>query len=54
MGRPITIGADEALTLRLPSELADAIDAAAQAAGVTRSEWLRATLEHATRRRRAA
>jgi hypothetical protein len=45
MGRPVTIGGDEFVGLRLPSDLLGAIDAYAVANGLKRSEAIRHLIE---------
>ena len=45
MGRPVTVGGDEFVGLRLPSALLDVIDAYAEANGLKRSEAIRHLIE---------
>jgi hypothetical protein len=43
-GRPVTVGGESAavvMPVRMPSSLVARIDAAADSAGITRSQWLR-------------
>jgi hypothetical protein len=54
VGRPVTIGGDRYIGIRLPSDLLDRIDAHAKTAEIGRSEFIRTLLELglATRLRR--
>jgi hypothetical protein len=45
MGRPVTVGGDEFVGLRLPSELLEIIDTYAAANGLKRSEAIRALID---------
>jgi hypothetical protein len=47
MGRPVTIDGDRTVTIRLPAELLDAIDAWASANAVSKSEAIRQLLTDA-------
>lgn len=52
-GRPPSIGGDSAavvVPVRMPVALRDAVDSAAEAASVTRSDWMRAAVEAALSR----
>jgi hypothetical protein len=51
IGRPVVIGADEFIGLRIPSALVQAIDAWAQQHNVKRSDAVRALLEKALKRK---
>jgi hypothetical protein len=45
MGRPVTIDADQAVGIRLPSKLVKDLDAWAKSEGFTRSEAIRRLVE---------
>jgi metal-responsive CopG/Arc/MetJ family transcriptional regulator len=50
VGRPVTIGGDRYIGIRLPSDLLSKIDARAKSAGVGRSEFIRMLLSAAISR----
>jgi Ribbon-helix-helix protein, copG family len=50
MGRPVTIGGDRYIGLRLPADLLSKLDARAKLKGVGRSEFIRMLLADAMQR----
>jgi hypothetical protein len=52
VGRPVTIDGDRTVTIRLPAELLDAIDAWALANDAPRSEAMRQLLDYALKRKK--